>query len=487
MWGRAWKPVVKPDMVEKHRLLLLVAILMVVAMSATGIALAVLYNTSFDQTRARLQEAVQSQARLLEAVARFNQEYGLGDMAYTATLVEIEDAHSRFRGFGQTGEFSLGRRAGDSIEFIMRHRYSQLAHPVPVPFDLALVEPMRRALSGQSGCITALDYRGEVVLAAYEPVEVLNLGIVVKIYVAEIRAPFIKAGAVAGAAAVILVILGAVLFWRITDPLIRHLENRVAERTDDLARANRDLQSEIAERRQAEERLLSYQGQLRSLASELLLTEERERRRIATDLHDDIGQTLAVIQMKIDSLRPPEGSPQSTEELDLISALLDGMDEAIRTLTFQLSPPVLYELGLKAGVEWLAEQLQAQHGLRIEVSDDGLPKPLDEDVRTLIFRAVRELLINVVKHAQAGGARVSLSRVGAYIHAQVLDDGTGFEPRPDNAPRDSTGGFGLFSIRERMESIGGSVQMESAPGEGTRALLIAPLRPEDQEPEENRP
>jgi len=464
-------------MVERHRLLLLIAILMAVAMCATGIALAVLYDTSLEQTRSRLVEAVRSQARLLEAVALFNQEWGLGDMAYTATLVEIEDAYSRFRGFGQSGEFSVARRAGDSIEFILRHRYSQLAHPVPVPFDMDLVEPMRRALSGESGCITALDYRGELVLAAFEPVEVLDLGIVAKIYVSEIRAPFIKAGAVAAVAAVVLVVLGAFLFRRITDPLIRHLENRVAERTDDLARANRDLQSEIGERRQAEARLLEYQSQLRSLASELLLTEERERRRIATDLHDHIGQTLAVTQMRIDALRPPDDSGAQTEELDRISALLDEMDEAIRTLTFELSPPVLHELGLGPGLEWLAEQLHAQHGLHIEVSDDGQPKPLDDDIRTLIFRAVRELLMNVVKHADAGTVHVSLSREGNDIHAAVADDGAGFEPRPDSSPRDASGGFGLFSVRERMGSIGGDLRIDSTPGRGTRALLVAPLSP----------
>jgi len=473
-------------MVEKHRLLLLIAILMVVALAATGIALAILYNTSLDQTRARLVEAVESQARLLEAVARFNEEYGLGDMAYTATLVELEDAHARFRGFGETGEFILGRRVDASIEFLLRHRHTQLAHPGPIPFDAEHAEPMRRALSGQSGCMTAVDYRDEVVVAAYEPVEVLNLGIVAKIDVAEVRAPFIQAGAVAGAATLVLVILGAVLVRRITNPLIRDLENRVAERTADLARANRDLQSEIAERRQAEARLLDYQGQLRSLASELLLAEERERRRLATDLHDHIGQTLAVTQMHIDALRPPTATADVTPELDQVSALLDEMDEAIRTLTFELSPPVLHELGLGAGVEWLAEQLQAQHGLHVELVDDGQPKPLEEDVRTLVFRAVRELLINVVKHAGAGEARVDLSRIGDQIHAQVSDDGRGFESRPDSAPRVSSGGFGLFSIRERMESIGGSVHIESTPGQGTRALLTAPLQPGGEDPEEER-
>ncbi|MFH1570039.1 MAG: sensor histidine kinase [Gemmatimonadota bacterium] len=461
-------------MVERQRIPLLIIILTVVAIGAAGIAIRALYATAIEQTLARLTETVQSQARLLESVARFNEQWGLKDVAYAATIAEAEDARERFQGFGRTGELSLARRVEDTIVYVLRHRHSDLLHPVPVPFDSRLDEPMRRALSGESGTMTALDYRGEMVFAAYEPVGVLNLGMVAKIDRVEIRAPFVRAGALAGGAALVLIALGAVLFRRITDPLIRNLERRVAERTADLARANRELESEIAERRQAEQRLLLYQDRLRSMASELILTEERERRRFATDLHDHIGQTLAVVQMKIDALQAPAGTGPGGPSLGDVSALIDRMDEDIRSLTFELSPPVLYELGLTAGLEWLSEQLQAQHGLPIQVEDDREPKPLDDDVRTLIFRAVRELLVNVIKHARASGVTVSLERDGDRICATVSDDGIGFDTAAQTGSRDG-GGFGLFSIRERMSSIGGAVEIRSTPGHGTWARLTAPL------------
>jgi signal transduction histidine kinase len=271
----------------------------------------------------------------------------------------------------------------------------------------------------------------------------------------------------------------------VTNPFIRNLEIRVARRTADLSEANQKLQTEIAERRQVEEQLLVHQDQLRSLASELILTEERERRQIATDLHDHIGQTLAVIQMKIDALHVSVSTAEQAESMDGISALIDQMDEDIRSLTFELSPPVLYELGLEAAVEWLAEQFQAKHHLRIEVADDRRPKPLDEDVRTLIFRAVRELLINVVKHARVRMARISLRREGDFLHAEVADDGVGFDSSRHAVPEDSKCGFGLFSIRERMSSIGGAFRIRSASRRGTRAILIAPLQRNGEKNEEN--
>jgi len=246
------------------------------------------------------------------------------------------------------------------------------------------------------------------------------------------------------------------------------LEIRVAERTEDLV-------TEIAERKQAETQLLVYQGQLRSLASELTLIEERERRHIAVDLHDRVGQTLAVVQMKLDALTSSPLGAGQREALDEVSSLIRQTGEDIRSLTFELSPPVLYELGLEAAIEWLAEQFEAQHGLRIEVIDDRQPKPLDEDVRTLIFRAVRELLVNVVKHARADTARVSLLREGDSIRAEVADDGIGFDASQPVTPNHLTGGFGLFSVRERLDSIGGSFEIDLVSDHGTRVLLVAPL------------
>ena len=141
---------------------------------------------------------------------------------------------------------------------------------------------------------------------------------------------------------------------------------------------------------------------------------------------------------------------------------------------------MLYELGLEAAVEWLAEQFQAQHGLRIEVDDDGQPKEVEDNVRALVYRAVRELLLNAIKHAQAQNARVSLRREDDKLHVEVADDGRGFDPTAGNA--EDLSGFGLFSIHERMDFIGGSFQIDSAPGQGTRGVVAVPLKHEEASP-----
>ena len=155
------------------------------------------------------------------------------------------------------------------------------------------------------------------------------------------------------------------------------------------------------------------------------------------------------------------------------------MDEDTRSLTFELSPPVLYELGLEAGVEWLAEQFQAKHDLRIEVVDDRQPKPLDEDVRVLLFRAARELILNVVKHAQVQEAKVAISRDGGFVQIAVQDDGAGFVPSELDTLVRLHRAFGLFSVRERLDSLGGSFRIQSEPGRGTVAVMRAPLKPEE--------
>ena len=253
------------------------------------------------------------------------------------------------------------------------------------------------------------------------------------------------------------------------------LEIRVQERTDDLAKTNIELRNEIIERRKVEEKLLVYQKQLRSLASELSLAEERLRRRIATDVHDNIGQNLAISKIKIESLRGSVSSPELAGTLDEIRDLIAQTIKSMRSLTFELSPPVLYELGFEAAVEWLVRQAEQQHGLTAEFQNDKKRKPLSDNVRVFLFQAVRELLVNVAKHAHAHNVRVSTRRVGNKIRVSVEDDGVGFDVSQIRSQDYRTGGLGLFNIRERLGYIGGGIDINSKPGGGTQITLVAPI------------
>ena len=146
-------------------------------------------------------------------------------------------------------------------------------------------------------------------------------------------------------------------------------------------------------------------------------------------------------------------------------------------MVFELSPPILYDLGFEPAMEWLAEHMQQQYGLVVEVEDDNHPKPLDNEARVLLFRAVRELLFNVLKHAQASCARVCMRRDGEHLRVIVEDNGVGFAPDQVGASSGKIEGFGLFSIKERLNYFGGRMEIESTPGEVTRVILSFPLRP----------
>jgi len=233
---------------------------------------------------------------------------------------------------------------------------------------------------------------------------------------------------------------------------------------------------DITERRENEKKLLRYQQDLKRLASKLALAEERERRRIAMVLHDTIGQTLALSKMKLSTLR---GSLAGAGQADRASEAIELIEQAIqdtRSLTTQLSPPVLYELGLEAAIEWLLERAEQQHGLAAEFEDDSLPKPLDHDIRVVLFQAVCELLANIGKHAKAHAVKVALARTNSSLMVTVEDDGVGFDTTGIGSQWSRNGGFGLFTISERFQHLGGSFDLESEPGRGTRVTLAAPLK-----------
>jgi signal transduction histidine kinase len=207
------------------------------------------------------------------------------------------------------------------------------------------------------------------------------------------------------------------------------------------------------------------------------LAEERERRRLATELHDRISQALVISKIKLDALRKSGRSRKLDKALEDVCNSIGQTIQDTRTLTFDLGSPVLHELGFEAAVsEWLTDRIQKKHGITVEFEDDGEPKPLDDDARILLFRDVRELLTNVAKHASAHKVKVSIRKVGSEMHIRVEDDGWGFDTKKAAATAVRNGGFGLFSIRERLGQLGGHLEIESEPGCGTKATLIAPLK-----------
>lgn len=266
--------------------------------------------------------------------------------------------------------------------------------------------------------------------------------------------------------------------WRRHDKTIIHVrENAKAIRASDGSVVYYEgTVEDISEQKKAEEKLDSYQKQLRSLASDLSLAEERERRHIATILHDQIGQILAVSRIKLGALIKHSDNEDLLRDLKEVRGYVEQAILHTRSLTFELSPPILYELGLEAALEWLAEQVHEQHGIQYEFENDNQVKPLSDEIRVFLFTAVRELLVNVAKHANAQKVKVTVRRLGDTISIHVADDGIGFSVSSMNSYMDKNKGFGLFSIRERLSHLGGQMEIRAQRGRSSRICLVAPLK-----------
>lgn len=233
---------------------------------------------------------------------------------------------------------------------------------------------------------------------------------------------------------------------------------------------------DITARRQMEEDLRAHQRRLRSLASQLARAEEHERRRIATDLHDQIGQNLVAANLQLGAVRHDLADEEKRAALENVQQLIGQAIEGTRTLTFELAPPVLYEIGLTAALEWLAERLEQQHGLRVVVECSGDGERLDEEAKVCLFRCVRELLTNVVRHAGTQEATVSCYRDSLQAQVVVADTGRGMSADQAASSAKDEHGFGLFNVRERIEQLDGKFRLESAPDQGVRVTLTLPVR-----------
>jgi signal transduction histidine kinase len=184
------------------------------------------------------------------------------------------------------------------------------------------------------------------------------------------------------------------------------LERKVCERTEELSATNALLKQEVDKHREAEEKILIYQKELQSLIHRLSILEERDRRQLSEELHDTIGQNLALAKFKLTALRQSMWSAQTMKETIEILELIEQSIQFTRSLTFELSSPIFYKLGLKSAIEWLCSHFYEKYGITVDFVPDERLSHLDSETGILLFKSIRELLINIIKHANAGNARI---------------------------------------------------------------------------------
>jgi signal transduction histidine kinase len=233
---------------------------------------------------------------------------------------------------------------------------------------------------------------------------------------------------------------------------------------------------DVTAMREAETALAQHDSQLRALATEITLAEERARRKLASELHDGPAQNLIGLGMQLAAIKRNIDDGEQLKRMNECEQVLADATLQTRTLMLELAPPGLHESGLLEALRWLAERVANQQRLIVTVEDDGIQKPLEDQVTVLLFQTVRELLQNVVKHARSKRATVRCAVNNDALSLDVIDPGVGFEVHSIDRLPTRHGGFGLFNIRERLKLMGGSVDIHSIVGEGTTVRIRVPLK-----------
>lgn len=259
---------------------------------------------------------------------------------------------------------------------------------------------------------------------------------------------------------------GQISYWENTASPIRDADGEIVSCLE--------INNNVTERKKTERQMMAHRQKLRELASQLSLSEERQRRSIAANLHDHISQWLAISILKLDILRE-NISPDHADQVDDIAGAIHQTIASIRSMIFDLSSPTLYRFGLEAAVfEFMTDLFNKHESIAYEFISDKQPKDISQDISVLLFQAVRELLFNVVKYAKAKKVIVQVKKDAGSIIINVSDDGVGFDINKVGTFH-RTGGFGIFNIVERLDYIGGSLDIQSEHGKGSRFTIKAPL------------
>jgi PAS domain S-box-containing protein len=240
------------------------------------------------------------------------------------------------------------------------------------------------------------------------------------------------------------------------------------------------IATDITDRKKAEKKIYEYQKQLKQMDSEILLAEEKERHRIAAGIHDDIGQRLAIIKFGLDSLQATESRADVLSSLERQTELISHTIEDVRSFTFELSNPILYEIGVEAAIEaWMIDHIQNKCGIKCKLITKGPNIYMTEEVRIILFQGVRELLTNIIKHAKADYVEVNIIRSDKNIQIFVEDNGIGLNASQALKRKKTKKGFGLFNLRERLDYLGGTLEIQNISPKGTVAIIHVPLKQEE--------
>ena len=391
----------------------------------------------------------------------------------------------------QTAEALLIRREGDEGVFLneLRHRKdTALAFRFPIS-QVRL--PAAMVLRGQEGIVEGVDYRGIAVLAALRKVPDSPWFLLSKMDQQEVYAPVRRLAWLTGLIVFLLISgtgLGAAFFWRgallrerqrFEDELTRinaELEQRVKERTETLQVINESLKKENQERLEAQEALMESQRQLKYLSSQLLASEETERKRIAMELHDGLGQSLTAIKFRVESFlgaireRGSQTGAQ-TEPLESVVPMIQECVREIHRIQANLRPSTIDDLGILATISWMCREFQSTYSaIRIERQINIEEKDVPDSLKMVIYRIIQEALNNIVRHSHAEGVCLSLRKTPSTIQLCIRDNGCGFDMKAAYSLKRLKGGIGLTSMRERTETSGGSFRIETDCGRGTAIL-----------------
>lgn len=240
---------------------------------------------------------------------------------------------------------------------------------------------------------------------------------------------------------------------------------------DELKELNATLEKRVWERTR---KLNDTIRQLRSLADQLTRAEDQERQRLAELLHNDIQQLLVASRMRLGLVPAGSADAETKEHIETAEELLDAAIAKTRDLSHELRPPLLRKRGMLEALGWLCAQIKAKYGLNVRlVADEDVD--LDEPIKIFLFRAAQEILFNAVKHAGVGEAEMHFNRIDRIARLMIADNGRGFDPAVISPEHGGKTGFGLFSIQERIALLGGWIDIESAPGNGSRFTIHIPL------------